>query len=113
MWHPILAEYPGDINDIKWDYLSKDKYIEIENANEKYDKQIKDARKNVDRYKEGTKLYEKAQAQYNRNSMTIEENRNDDLSKIRDKKARVKAEPALGPSLLVAPSGVCICNPSG
>ena len=31
MEHPILAQYPGNINDINWKYLDKDTYIEIEN----------------------------------------------------------------------------------
>lgn len=31
MKHPILANYPGDINDIEWSYLDKETYIEIEN----------------------------------------------------------------------------------
>lgn len=67
-----------------------DKYIEIQNANEKYDKQIKDSRKNVERYKAGTDLYIKAQEQFNRNSLIIEENRNDDIAKINDKYAETE-----------------------
>ena len=31
MEHPILAQYPGNINDINWKYLDKDTYIEMEN----------------------------------------------------------------------------------
>lgn len=31
MKHPILANYPGNIEDIEWNYLDKETYIEIEN----------------------------------------------------------------------------------
>lgn len=31
MKHPILANYPGNIDDIEWNYLDKETYIEIEN----------------------------------------------------------------------------------